>query len=214
VLQFPPMKYRLLFPSLLIALCVLSVHAQSGRRQTKPAPAAAVPTPTPEPTPVPKKPEKEVELSFFVGVNRHDSSYNLPFTYYDAVMRGCAGRLRSGSLASVDTTDRDFNRGDAIKKAKSETKTYIVLLTLAFDSMARSYDDLILDYVVFEPVTSKVITTGRSYQNANRKGPIVVAPPSTGSVGGLYREQLLQQAGEDVADRILKRLHLNVEVPK
>jgi hypothetical protein len=207
------MKYRILIPLLLIALCA-SVHAQSGRRQTKPAPAAPVPTPTPEATPIPKKPEKELELSFFVGVNRHDSSYNLPFGYYDAVMRGCAGRLQSRSSASVDTTDRDFNRGDAIKKAKSETKTYVVLLTLSFDLMARSYDDLTLDYVVLEPVTSKVITTGKSYQNANRKGPIVVAPPTTGSVGGLYREQLLQQAGEDAADRILKRLHLNVEVQR
>jgi hypothetical protein len=208
------MKYRLLITSLLIALCALSVHAQSGRRQTKPTPTAPVPTPTPEATPLPNKPEKEVELSFFVGVNRHDSSYSLPFPYYDAVMRGCAGRLHSGSSASVETTDRDFSRGDAIKKAKSETKTYVVLLTLSLDSMARSYDDLALDYVVFEPVTSKVITTGKSYQNGSRKGPIVVAPPNTGSVGGLYREQLLQQAGEDAADRILKRLHLNVPVQK
>ncbi|HJP95145.1 MAG TPA: hypothetical protein VJ875_24505 [Pyrinomonadaceae bacterium] len=208
------MKYRFLIPSLLIALCALSVQAQSGRRQTKPAPAAPVPTPTPEATPIPKKPEKQLELSFFVGVNRNEASYSLPFTYYDAVMRGCAERLRSGSSVSVDTTDRDFGRGDAIKKAKSETRTYVVLLTLTFDSMARSYDDLILDFVLFEPVTSKVITTGRSYQQATRKGPIVVGPPSGGAVGGLYREQLLKQAGEDAADRILKRLHLNVEVPK
>jgi len=208
------MKYRFLIPSLLIALCALSVQAQSGRRQTKPTTAAPVPTPTPEATPVPKKPEKQLDLSFFVGVNRNEASYSLPFTYYDAVLRGCAERLRSGSSASVDTTDRDFGRGDAIKKAKSETRTYVVLLTLTFDSMARSYDDLILDFVLFEPATSKVITTGRSYQNATRKGPIIVGPPSGGAIGGLYREQLLKQAGEDAADRILKRLHLNVEGPR
>ena len=141
-------------------------------------------------------------------MNQHDSSFGLPLTYYDAVLRGCADRLRAGSSASVDTTDRDFNRSDAIKKAKSESKAYVVLLTLSFDTMARSYDDLMLEFVVFEPVTSKVITTGRSYQNATRKGPIVVGPPSGGTIGGIYRERLLQQAGEDAATRILKAMHL------
>lgn len=208
------MNYRLFITTLLIALCALGVQAQSGRRQTKPAPAAPVPTPTPEPTPIPKKAEKEAELSFFVGVNRNESSFSLPLSYYDAVLRGCADRLRAGSSVSVDTTDRDFNRGDAIKKAKSESKAYVVLLTLSFDSMARSYDDLILDFVVFEPVTSKVITTGRSYQNATRKGPVVVGPPSGSTIGGIYRERLLQQAGEDAATRILKALHINVDTRK
>jgi hypothetical protein len=205
------MNYRLFITALLIALCAVAVQAQSGRRQTKPAPAAPVPSPTPEPTPAPKKTEKESELSFFVGVDRHDSSFSMPLTYHDAVLRGCVEQLRRSS-ATVDTTDRDFGRGDAIKKAKSQSKTYVVLLTLSLDSMARSYDDLILDFVVFEPATSKVITSGRSYQNAARKGPIIVGPPSGGSIGGLYREKLLQQAGEDAATRILKALHITVDV--
>jgi hypothetical protein len=183
---------------------------RSGRRQTKPVPAVPIPTPTPEPTPTPKKSDKEPELLFFVGVDRHNTSYNVPLTYYDAVLRGCAERLRAGSSAGVDTTDRDFSRGDAIKKAKSASNTYVILLSLSFDSMARSYDDLILDFVVFEPVTSKPITTGRSYQNAARKGPIIVGPPSGGTIGGIYRERLLQQAGEDAATRILKAMHVNV----
>jgi hypothetical protein len=196
---------------LLIPLCALSVQAQSGRRQTKPAPAAPVPTPTPEPTPVPKKEEKE-ELLFFIGADRNSSYASYPYSYYDAVLRGCAQRLRAGSSASVDVTDRDLSRGEAIKKAKSETKSYVVLLTLSFDSLARSYDDLILEFVVFSPGTAKMVTTGRSYQNANRKGPIIVGPTSRGS--GLYREQLLQQAGEDAGERILKALHLSVPVMK
>jgi hypothetical protein len=197
---------------LLIALCALSIQAQSGRRQTKPAPAAPVPTPTPEPTPVPKKEEEKEELLFFIGADRNSSYASFPYSYYDAVLRGCAQRLRAGSSASVDVTDRDLSRGEAIKKAKSDTKSYVVLLTLSFDSLARSYDDLILEFVVFSPGTAKVVTTGRSYQNANRKGPIIVGPTSRGS--GLYREQLLQQAGEDAGERILKALHLTVPVMK
>jgi len=202
------MTYRLAI-TLLIALCAVSVQAQSGRRQTKPAPAAPVPTPTPEPTPIPKKEEKE-ELFFFIGANRYGSSQSYPLSYYDAVLRGCAERLRARSSASVELTDKDFSRGEAIKKAKSEAGSYVILLTLSLDTPARSYDDLMLEYVVFTPGTAKVLTTGRSYQTANRRGPVVVGPTSRGS--GLYREVLLQQAGEDAAERILKALHSNTPV--
>ena len=202
------MRYRFL-TLLLIALCTLSVQAQSGRRKTQPAPAAPVPTPTPEPTPVPKKEEK-TDLLFFIGANRHASYGSYPFSYYDAVIRGCAERLRAGSSATVDITDKDLSRGEAIKKAKSEARSYVVLLTLTFDTLARSYDDLILEFVVFTPGSAKVVTSGRSYQNANRKGPIIVGPTARGA--GLYREQLLQQAGEDAGSRILKALNLNVPV--
>src|SRR5215208_8121189 len=113
MLQSPPhMSYQRLTIVLLIALCALSVQAQSGRRKTQPAPAAPVPTPTPEPTPVPKKEEK-TDLLFFIGANRHSSYGSYPFSYYDAVVRGCAARLRAGSSASVDITDRDLSRGEA-----------------------------------------------------------------------------------------------------
>src|SRR5215213_11113509 len=203
------MRYQRLVVTLLIALCALSVQAQSGRRKTQPAPAAPVPTPTPEPTPVPKNEEK-TDLLFFIGADRNSSYATYPFSYYDAVVKGCADRLRAGSSASVDITDRDLSRGEAIKKAKSEARSYVVLLTLTFDTLARSYDDLILEFVVFTPGTAKVVTTGRSYPTANRRGPVIVGPTSRGS--GLYREQLLEQAGEDAGNRILKALHLNTPV--
>ena len=113
---------------------------------------------------------------------------------------------------SVAVTDKSFSRGEAIKKAKAETGTYVVLLTLKLDNMARSYDDLVLEFVVFAPSTAKVVTTGRSFMNGARAGPVVVAPG--GSTGGIYRERLLMQAGEDAGERILKATHLDVEVPK
>jgi hypothetical protein len=207
------MRYRHFTIGLVIALCTLTVPAQSGRRQTKPAPATPVPTPTPEPTPVPKKEEKAPEFLFYLGADRH-SSYSYPFSYYDAALRGCADRLRAASSAGVDVTDRSFNRGDAIKKAKSESRSYVVLITLALDSMARSYDEMVVEFVVFTPGTAKVVITGRSYQNATRAGPVIVGPPSGGSMGGLYRERLLQQAGEDAGSRILKAMHLDVEVKR
>jgi hypothetical protein len=205
------MKYRLL-TIVVLALCALTTQAQSGRRQVKPAPAAPVPTPTPEPTPTPKKAEQESDLLFFVGADRNDSFSTFPFTYYDAVVRGCADRLRAGSSADIDVTNGSLSRGDAIKKAKSDTKTYVVQLTLKYDSMARSSEELVLEYVVFAPGTAKIAVNGRSYMNSNRAGPISV--PRGGSSSGLYREQLLRLAGEDAGNRILKSLHLDVEIPK
>ena len=205
------MKYRLLITVVLLALCVLTVQAQSGRRQAKPEPAAPVPTPTPEPTPTPKKTEQEPELFFFLGAERNDSYASFPYSYYDAVVRGCADRLRAGSSAGIDVTDRSLTRGDAIKRAKIDTSTYVVLLTLKVDTMARSYDDLTLEFVVFAPGTAKIATSGRSYMNSNRAGPISVPRGSTNSI---YREEMLRQTGEDAGNRILKSLHLDVEILK
>src|SRR6185503_16537784 len=81
------MRYRPFAATLIIALCVVSVQAQSGRRKTTPPPAAPVPTPTPEPTPTPKKSDNAEELLFSLGADRYDSNLNLPFSYYDAALR-------------------------------------------------------------------------------------------------------------------------------
>ena len=208
------MKYRALTTLVVLAFCVLTVQAQSGRKQIKVAPAAPVPTPTPEPTPAPKKEDKDSDLFFFIGVDRSDSFANLPYSYYDAVSAGCARKLREGSSAAVDVSGQSISRGEAIKKAKSGTDTYVVLLKLTYDSMARSYDDLSLEFVVFTPGTAKVAISGRSYMNAGRSaGGVVVGPTSRGPTSGLYREQLLKRAGEDAGERIIKSLHLNMPVP-
>jgi hypothetical protein len=208
------MRYRAFAVLAVIAFCVWSVQAQSGRRHAKPAPAAPVPTPTPEPTPTPKKADKESELLFYIGADRNDSFSTIPFSYHDAAIRGCVERLRAGSSASVDVTNKSFSRGEAIKKAKAETRSYVVLLTLKFDNMARSYDDLILEYLVLAPGTAKVVTTGRSYTSGARTGPVVVGPGSRGPNSPLYRERLLILAGEDAGNRILKALHLDGGIPK
>jgi len=208
------MKYRHFAIMLVIALCVWTVQAQSGRKHAKPAPAAAVPTPTPEPTPAPKKAEKQSELLFYVGADRNDSYAMLSYAYYDWVVRGCADRLRAGSSAGVDITDKSFSRGEAIKKAKAESRSYVVLLNLKFNNMARQYEELILEFIVFAPGTAKIVTQGNSYPNANRSGPLIVGPSSRGPSSELYRERLLRQAGEDAGNRILKALHLDVTIPR
>ena len=208
------MRYRPFATLLVIALAVWSVQAQSGRKHAKPAPAAEVPTPTPEPTPAPKKTEKQSELLFFIGADRTDSYAMLSYAYYDWVVRGCADRLRAGSSAGVDITDQSLSRGEAIKKAKSETKSYVVLLSLKYDNMARTDTELILEYIVFAPNTAKIVTQGHSYLAANRAGPVIVGPTSRGPNSDLYRQQMLQRAGEDAGNRILKALHLDIDIPR
>ena len=181
-------------------------QAQSGRRQTKPAPAAPVPTPTPDPTPKPKGEPKQ-DLAFLVGIDRGDSFNYLPLTYYSTVLNGCADRLRDNSSAQVDTANH-LTRAEAIKKAKAEKITYVVYLRFTTISM-RDYsnEQAEIEFIVYAPVTGKVATNGRSYQNANRKGPVVVQPPR-GGTNTIYQERMLRIAAEDAADRILKALHI------
>ena len=199
-------SYKTCLALLIFALCALSVQAQSGRRHTKPVPAAPVPTPTPEPTPTPKKEQEEEKLIFLVGVDRDSAHPSIPLYFHSMAQRGCADRLRSRSSAEVDVAQRDMNRSDAIQKAKASPNTYVVLLTLRLDTMAQSYDELQLDFVVFAPTTAKVVITGRSLITGNRVGPVVVGKTSR-LPGGMIREQAVKQAGEDVADRILKKVH-------
>ena len=203
---------RITVVTLFLFACVFVGPAQSGRRQTKPPPAAPIPTPTPEPTPTPKTGQKEADIIFFVGVDRNRNGY-YPFSYYDAVLSGCSEALRHSS-AKVDVTDRDLTRGEAIKKSKENAKTYTVLLELSTTPMSgtttrSSADEIELEYTVFAPGTAKIATSGRTYQNANRKGPVVIGPTG-GPSGVMYREVLLKRAGEEAAERILRPLHLTV----
>jgi len=191
-------------------LCLLfiavPVQAQSGRRQVKPPPAAApVPTPTPEPSPEAKKKE-EAELVFLVASERNSMYTNIPLYYYEVARRACGDRLRTRSTADVDVAERDMTRGEAIEKAKSAKKTYVVLLSLTFDNMSNNHEDVQLDFLLLEPMTGKVVLTGRAYLNSNRKSPVIINP---GRVSGLYREQLLRDAGQEVADRILRKMKIS-----
>ena len=205
------LNFRLtLVVSLVLACCALA-HAQSGRRNVPSSPPPPVPTPTPEPTPKPKQDEeKEPSIYFVIGAEQNSTTSYFPISYYDAVIRGCAEALRKGSSAGIDVLSRDLGRGEAIKKAKADQRTYVVHLVLSARTMSgsqsSSYDDAEVEYTVFAPQTGKIATSGRTYQNANRAGPLVVGP--TGTSSALYREKLLMIAGQDAGERIVKALHL------
>ncbi len=196
---------------LFVVVSALSLHAQSGRRKVTPPPAAPIPTPTPEPTPIPPKElDKKPNTGFIVGMDRGGAFGAYSTTYYDVAQSSCAERLRSTSSAWVDIARDEMTRADAIKRAKGETTGYVVYLQMG-NSMGsvstQNNNDLEIEYTVFAPGTAKTVTGGRGYPNANRKGPLVVQPP-IGTNNAMVREQLLRLAAEDVADRILKALHV------
>lgn len=205
-------RYSFTVVLIIFALCALSIHAQSGRRQTKAPPAAPIPSPTPEPSPSPKN-DKMPELIFLVGADRNTGPMSIPLAFHSSAQRACADRLKSRSSAEVDIAQRDIGRGEAIEKAKSSPTTYVVLLTLTMDEMSSSYDDLELQFVVFMPGTAKILISGRSYVGANRAGPVVVGP-TTRVPANVFREQWVRLAGEDAADRILKKMKLGAPPPK
>jgi len=205
---------RSLLSVVLLALLTLTAHAQSGRRQNNPAPAAPVPTPTPEPTPTAKpKSQQETDLGFIVAMDRRDTFAGFPISFYDAALLGCADSLKHGSSARIDVARQEMSRGDAIKKAKDEKTTYVILLKLANQSMtsttSSNYTDIAVEYVVFAPTTGKVATSGRAYPGSARKGPVVVGPSIPGSNNSILGEQLLKRAGEEAGDRILSALHIS-----
>jgi len=188
-------------------LCTSSAIAQSGRRTNKPATSA---TPIPEPTPtVRTKAEEKSDLAIILGLERDMFS---GLGYYDhVVLQSCADRLKHASVA-VDVSDRDLNRGDAVKRAKAEKDAFVVLLKIRSDTAIENPtpdpNDLSIEYVVFAPTTAKVVTTGHSYPGNVRKGGVSIpVNPGRGN-NAMYLEQLLRQAAQDAAERILNALHV------
>lgn len=198
--------------ALLIALCCLAAYAQSGRRQTKPAPATPVPTPTPEATPKPAPKDDKDEFNFFVTTGHRGASVSrAPLSFHDAATNGCAEQLRKRTSLDVAVSLQEVSRGEAIEKAKAGKTTYVVMVSVIEDYMSASssgYYEFEVDYVVFAPVTAKVMASGRTYESSARKGPISVGRPKNVNLPS-YREALLRRAGADAADRIVKSLHLS-----
>ncbi len=194
----------------LIALLAGPVAAQSGRRS--PRSSSPAPTPTPEAAPVEKKPEAETKpaLTFVVGIDRGGSISNIPNFLYDTVLGACVERLDSSPSVSVEIANRDIHRGEAVKRAKAETESLVVFLQLGSDN-ARSLTsddlkDVSIQYWVFAPATGKVLTNGRTYQQAYGGGGVVVMPRPGGGTSLAYTEQLLKQAARDAAERILSSM--------
>lgn len=184
-----------------LALTVASgAIAQSGRRGPKKAPA---PVPMPEAAEASVKPAEKPKpaLTLIVGVGRPDLFYRASV---GNILQGFVERLREHPYIKVDVIPGDYSRAEAIRKAKSETEAYVVLLEVRSDLMRASDDsELLVAYSVFSPGTAKIKASGQTYPNRNRG---VILNPRTSGIYGDYR---LEQAAREAADRVLKAFHLH-----
>lgn len=190
--------------------CASTDLAQSGRRVRTSTPA---PESTPEPTPTPtsnassQKPKPQ--LTFLIGLDRHDGFANIPSYAYDGVLRSLTDRLADSPSVHVGGTQIEMGRGDAIQKAKAEKEGYVVWLQLRVETISGNnrntgnLDDIVIEYSVFAPTTAKVTTSGRTYPGSQRNRGIL--SPRT---SGIYGDRYLNQAAQEAADKILAHFHI------
>lgn len=185
------------------------VGAQSGRRRLPSSESESVTAPTPEPTPEPSV-NREIPPAFtmIVGIDRDLGAFDISPAFYGAALSGCADRLDRSPSVKVQGAERDFSRGEAIKAAKAEKEVHVVWLQLRGDrngaDSSTNGSDLIIEYVVFAPVTAKIVASGRTYQRRVQGG--ILGIPNTRNIA--YREELIREAAETAAERILSSLDL------
>ena len=202
-------RHLLLIFASFICLSLLSAMAagQSGRKQKKAEsqpPVQGVNQPEarvqPEPEATAQKPKEEKDQrSIMVATGMSDVA--IPLYYVDTARQACLSELRN-ALKSIDLREaRNQNRSEAVKIAKQEDRTYVVLMELELDRMGSSSTGVDLRYTIFEPKTGKVVGTGSG--NPVQPGGIS-APP----IGGSRDQVYLDWMGRDVARQVMKRLRL------
>jgi hypothetical protein len=206
----------------LLFLVGSAVQAQSGRRM-KPggatAPAPSTQTPQPEMPKTPAKLPAQPQLPLLVIGSASQTLY-MSFPFPEKMQAWVAKRLRDGAGLMV-TQGEGINRNAAIKRAKSETETFIIWVQLdeePFDSPTtsdgrRNFEKFHINYYVLSPVTGKakfsgVVYLGQSSPTVNVGGNAVpTCYPDIRDRG----DYLLLQASIEVANRIMSKL--NVPIP-
>ncbi|HEX8000503.1 MAG TPA: hypothetical protein VF528_19120 [Pyrinomonadaceae bacterium] len=212
VINRPSLK----LPAAFALCCLLSLaacsiaQAQSGRRVSKRPTPAPAPSTEAKPTPTVAKAAKP-ELSLYVCTNDRALSMEIPRYYSENIRNIFVQRISQASNIDV-TTGPDTQRGEAIKRAKSNESVYVVLLQLdvdTFDSQRTTTlgnidpSQIIIRYTVFAPTTGKVKLEGRVYQRQYRMGRGGVGLPSPRRNNPVYSDYLLKEAARDAADRVL-----------
>lgn len=152
--------------SLLLLLATQTV-AQSGRRAPKPDPAP-VPTPQTDADKIPKSSARELKQPVSLLVAREPSSKHL--LSEDAIFKDFLDHL--GEFKNVKATGiGDTKRDHAIKRAKRETESIVVLMQFDVDefqsgTIILNSPDLDVKILVFEPRTGQKKFEGKVYYKA------------------------------------------------
>ena len=203
-------KYNPIIALLCCSLMLAAIaSAQSGRKQKKADPQPPVqgvnrPELRTQAEPEaevekPKEKEKGPELVIMTGMGDMD----VPMYYTDTAREACLRELRD-ELKTADLREsRNQSRGDAIKTAKEDEHTYVVWMEVLYDRFGSTNSSGVdLRYTVFEPKTAKVAASGSGYPTQPNRG--VPIPP----IGASRAQVYLEWMGRDVAQQVIKRLHL------
>jgi hypothetical protein len=198
------------FPSLVfftfaVLVCANVTRGQSGRRLSQPATS---PTPLPEPASNSAKSASEStrpKISVLVG--RQPTSRHLltEDTIYSAFIQRLNEQKNIEAVPIGDVKKRE----QAVKRARSETERFLVLLQLEIDNFQEgtivlNSPDLEIKYLVLAPVTGKQRYRGKVYfqaiggararKDAWPNGPPIKITPESAAIAaadGLYDWLLL-----------------------
>lgn len=197
-------KKRFLAASSLLLLLGTQTLAQSGRRTPKPNPVP-VPTPQTDADATPKSSARELKnrASLLVGIE--PSSKHL--LSEDSIFKDFLNHL--GGFKNVTATSmRYIKRDQAIKRAKSETESIVVLLQFDVDefqngTLILNSPDLDVKILVFEPRTGQKKFEGKVYYKAVG-GPMLKKDNwPTGTPIRITTEAVGIEAAEQVRDWLI-----------
>jgi hypothetical protein len=193
----------LLAASSLLLLLATQTIAQSGRRAPKPA--QPVPTPQTDSDTVAKNNARELKEPVSLLVAREPSSKHL--LSEDAIFATFLQKL--GEFKKVTTTSLgDLKRGPAVKRAKGETASIVVLMQFDVDefqngTLILNSPDLDIKVLVFEPKTGQKKFEGKVYYKAVG-GPMLKKDNwPTGTPVRITTEAVAIEAAEQVRDWLI-----------
>jgi hypothetical protein len=205
-------KKGLFAASSLLLLLATQTIAQSGRRAPQPSP---VPAPTPPQTDeiTPQNNPRELKRRVSLLVAREPSSKHL--LSEDAIFKDFLSNL--GEFKNVKATSMgDTKRDNAIKRAKSETESIVVLMQFDVDefqsgTIILNSPDLDVKILVYEPKTGQKKFEGKVYYKAVG-GPMLKRDNwPNGTPIRMTKEAVAIEAAEQVRDWLLvqdiKKVH-------
>ena len=199
----------------ILVVCVGATSAPSGRKNTGGSTTTTVAPSVSGPKPIEKKPEPAKRIQLLVGIDKYQTFTTIPGYLYDTVLDNCIRRLGEADIVIATSAGSEFDRAAAVKAAKQETVRYVVLLNLGSEyadagKQAKSgKDELYVDFVMFEPETAKIKTSGRAHQYIYQTGRGGIGLPTKNN-SPIYSEYSVKQAAIEVANRILAAFDIKI----
>lgn len=226
---------RNLFASLLCLLLVLmtsqAVMAQSGRGGRKAGGSANTPATSTESEVASSSSSQKLEAArLSLLITDYAESAIVPATDSRIIRDSFMERLKEATGVALKV-ERDVKRKDALLRAKAEKESYVVWLRVGMERIetgrgpkdAPRLDDLVVNYVVFAPLTGEVKAEGRVYCGCLIQGDSGSAngtqPGRTGRVplpktSGPPTEQRLERTGREAASRVLAAFGILLPSPR